>query len=297
MLKTFLFQSVCRCWDSDWSVMCPRSPSRWCSTNDCCCYCWRQVGEDRCGYLEDRRPSSNCDPYCVTEMIVRTTVLGTYDDWVLQSINLNNDLNNDSSSSISNNNNNCDPYCVTDIIACTMVLCTCDNWVPQSTDIVNFREQSSREWLGQPSSLLNHPVLHLQSSIFLPHSSIQTNKPLFSGTWTPRHISLVTFLQLISIIATVTQFLQAGCSSCCPANSVKALKALSDEVLVWLSVWSEVRIVCISSSWCHCITKLHHLLPCLNSDRFYLSGTGLSRLSWKIGHQTGVVVVVVIAAV
>lgn len=38
----------------------------------------RQVGEDGCGYLEDRRPSSNCDPYSVTEVIVRTTVL---DDW------------------------------------------------------------------------------------------------------------------------------------------------------------------------------------------------------------------------
>ena len=38
----------------------------------------RQVGEDGMGYLEDRRPSSNCDPYQVTEAIVRTTVL---DDW------------------------------------------------------------------------------------------------------------------------------------------------------------------------------------------------------------------------
>ncbi|ELT94875.1 hypothetical protein CAPTEDRAFT_158978 [Capitella teleta] len=38
----------------------------------------RQVGEDGHGYLEDRRPSSNCDPYQVTEVIVRTTVL---DDW------------------------------------------------------------------------------------------------------------------------------------------------------------------------------------------------------------------------
>jgi len=27
---------------------------------------------------------------------------------------------------------------------------------------------------------------------------------------------------------------------------------LSDEVLLWLSVWSEVQIVCIWSSWCHC---------------------------------------------
>ncbi|XP_072030415.1 glutamine synthetase 2 cytoplasmic-like [Amphiura filiformis] len=38
----------------------------------------RQVGEDGKGYMEDRRPSSNCDPYRVTEAIVRTTVL---DDW------------------------------------------------------------------------------------------------------------------------------------------------------------------------------------------------------------------------
>jgi len=35
----------------------------------------RQVGEEGKGYLEDRRPSSNCDPYAVTERIVRTTVL------------------------------------------------------------------------------------------------------------------------------------------------------------------------------------------------------------------------------
>lgn len=39
----------------------------------------RQVGEDGFGYLEDRRPASNCDPYRVTEMIVRTTVLNEVD--------------------------------------------------------------------------------------------------------------------------------------------------------------------------------------------------------------------------
>jgi len=35
----------------------------------------KQCADDGCGYLEDRRPSSNCDPYAVTEVIVRTTVL------------------------------------------------------------------------------------------------------------------------------------------------------------------------------------------------------------------------------
>jgi glutamine synthetase len=36
----------------------------------------RQVAEDGFGYFEDRRPSSNCDPYSVTEIIIRTTILG-----------------------------------------------------------------------------------------------------------------------------------------------------------------------------------------------------------------------------
>jgi len=35
----------------------------------------RQCAEDGKGYLEDRRPSSNCDPYKVTEAIVRTVIL------------------------------------------------------------------------------------------------------------------------------------------------------------------------------------------------------------------------------
>jgi len=30
----------------------------------------------------------------------------------------------------------------------------------------------------------------------------------------------------------------------------RACKKLSDEV--WLSVWGEVQMICISSSWCHC---------------------------------------------
>jgi len=39
----------------------------------------RSVGEQKKGYLEDRRPSSNCDPYVVTELLVRTTVLNETD--------------------------------------------------------------------------------------------------------------------------------------------------------------------------------------------------------------------------
>ncbi|UJR30904.1 hypothetical protein I4U23_018414 [Adineta vaga] len=36
----------------------------------------RQVSDDKCGYLEDRRPASNCDPYDVTDALVRTILLG-----------------------------------------------------------------------------------------------------------------------------------------------------------------------------------------------------------------------------
>jgi len=31
-----------------------------------------------------------------------------------------------------------------------------------------------------------------------------------------------------------------------------ACKKMSDEVLAWVSVWSEVQMMCIWSSWCHC---------------------------------------------
>lgn len=40
----------------------------------------RQCAEDGHGYLEDRRPSSNCDPYAVTEAITRTCVLKEVDE-------------------------------------------------------------------------------------------------------------------------------------------------------------------------------------------------------------------------
>merc|ERR1712112_74509 len=36
----------------------------------------REVAEKGYGYLEDRRPSSNCDPYSVTRVIVQTVCLG-----------------------------------------------------------------------------------------------------------------------------------------------------------------------------------------------------------------------------
>ena len=40
----------------------------------------RKTMEDECGYLEDRRPASNIDPYLVTSKIFETTVLTGNDE-------------------------------------------------------------------------------------------------------------------------------------------------------------------------------------------------------------------------
>jgi glutamine synthetase len=37
----------------------------------------RQVDEEQCGYLEDRRPAANCDPYAVTNILVKTICLNS----------------------------------------------------------------------------------------------------------------------------------------------------------------------------------------------------------------------------
>ena len=40
----------------------------------------RQTEIDQKGYFEDRRPAANCDPYLVTSMIAKTTILGSDDE-------------------------------------------------------------------------------------------------------------------------------------------------------------------------------------------------------------------------
>jgi len=35
-----------------------------------------------------------------------------------------------------------------------------------------------------------------------------------------------------------------------------ACKNCSDELLAWLTVWSEMQMICIWSSWCHCQTVI-----------------------------------------
>jgi len=37
-------------------------------------------------------------------------------------------------------------------------------------------------------------------------------------------------------------------------KGIRPVKKLSGEVLAWLSVWSEVQVICMWSSWCHRIS-------------------------------------------
>ena len=63
-----------------------------------------------------------------------------------------------------------------------------------------------------------------------------------------------------------------------------ASKKLSDEVLVWLSVWSVLQIAAYGPADATAIPKPRHLLHQLNPDWFYLSDTGLPRMSLKRGR-------------
>ncbi len=40
----------------------------------------RQVEANQCGYFEDRRPSANCDPYAVSNILVKTVCLNETTD-------------------------------------------------------------------------------------------------------------------------------------------------------------------------------------------------------------------------
>ncbi|KAF7696753.1 hypothetical protein HF521_005171 [Silurus meridionalis] len=48
-----------------------------------------QVGQDKRGYLEDRRPAANCDPYAVTAAIARTCLMEEEEEDILNDLDIN----------------------------------------------------------------------------------------------------------------------------------------------------------------------------------------------------------------
>jgi len=49
-----------------------------------------------------------------------------------------------------------------------------------------------------------------------------------------------------------------------PTHSLTRPVKLSDEVVMWLSIWSEVQMICMWSSWCHC----HPIISCFIKIQF-----------------------------
>jgi len=84
------------------------------------------------------------------------------------------------------------------------------------------------------------------------------NKKTYSGSMPLLHVWLLSYRVKV-LLSTEHKYAfsalmllvgqQEGHPSC---------KKLSGEVLAWLSVWSEVQVICIWSSWCHC----HYIISC-----------------------------------
>ena len=68
--------------------------------------------------------------------------------------------------------------------------------------------------------------------------------------WTAR-----TILQLLCMYIVQRRQLPSVLWHSWASEKASGLYKLSDEVLVWLSAWSVVQIICIQSSWCHCHLK------------------------------------------
>jgi len=64
---------------------------------------------------------------------------------------------------------------------------------------------------------------------------------------------------------------------CFDAVGWESGKALTDEVLAWLSVRSEIQMICMLFSWYRC----HPIVSCFIKIQSNLSGASLPRLSWN----------------
>ena len=111
----------------------------------------------------------------------------------------------------------------------------------------------------------------------------------------PDHMLVIcTLLQTDNHASTSSlKFLWAGCPSCHQPTASKhwrrksirnhqeehlGHKNLSEEMLLWLSVWSEVQMTSIWSGWCH----YHPIISAPEKFRMvYPSDTSLPGLSWK----------------
>ena len=95
----------------------------------------------------------------------------------------------------------------------------------------------------------------------IPLSSV-TRRCINWSSWTSRQAatsldshSLDMYVFHVNLCHVRVHCLQCFDTVCWASGIASGLQKLSDEVLVWLSVWSEVQIVFMWSSWCHCHPK------------------------------------------
>jgi len=88
---------------------------------------------------------------------------------------------------------------------------------------------------------------------------------------------------LLYLIMWATLMLPSVLSRCWLGSrkSIRPVKIWSDDVLAWLSVCSEVQMICMWFSWCHC----HLVMCCFSKIQNGLAlRCCLHRLSWKKGR-------------
>jgi len=100
--------------------------------------------------------------------------------------------------------------------------------------------------------IMARDMLHEQHTLRLTHQGQHRSTWSYSCWTTTAFDDINLFLQYNRIYMFVQYNVCLHCLDALGWASRRAsgLQKLSD-VLVWLSVWSEVQIVCIWSSWCH----------------------------------------------
>jgi len=64
-------------------------------------------------------------------------------------------------------------------------------------------------------------------------------------------------------------------------KSIQPVKRLSDEVLAWLYVWSELHMICMWSSWCHCHPNISCFIKIQNGLTILVPGCHGKRPLYK----------------
>ena len=107
-------------------------------------------------------------------------------------------------------------------------------------------------------------MTNVQPAVQPFQSLVISMPPVLLTTYHDQRITITSLNEPAAAVHTSSVY---HCSSfslhCCPrcfdtVGWAVSVKNLSDEVLAWLSVWSEVQMICIWSSWCHC----HPVISC-----------------------------------